>query len=176
MLLRNFLLLVSGLTLLFLQSHPYLPFGRSGLRPDLVLVFVVFIGLHFSPIRGSLICFGMAYCLEVLSGTNSGLFILTAVSIFIFIKTLKKYFDFDSFVKQALLMLFCLGVKFGLYFLAFVFIYEYRFFNVQESLLEETVFTLLLFPFVFLILGRILNRNLEPETPYHPLANAIRNK
>ena len=69
---------LTGFVLCCLQAHPLLPFAYAGIRPDLVLILVV----YFSAIPYIDICLGalvvsvLGYVLAVLSGAPFGLICL----------------------------------------------------------------------------------------------------
>ena len=155
---KNFLFFLTGLVLLFLQAHPLLPFGKHGTRPDLILMFVIYAGLNCTFSKGAFTSFFFGYCVGILSGANCGLYLIIYLNVFVGIKILQKYFNFDAIIKLFFLLLVCLSVKFIILHFSFYFIYEYEFFVLKKTLLKETVFTLLLFPFVFFLIDKICNQ------------------
>jgi rod shape-determining protein MreD len=158
MLLKKLLFFLTGIILLFLQVHPFLPFGKSGIRPDFILIFVIYIGLNFPFSRGAFVCFFLGYCVEILSGANSGLYLVIYLNVFITIRTLQKYLNFDTIIKLVFLLLICLFVKFIILLFSFCFIYEYSHFVLRKTFIKETIFTLMLFPVVFSLISRIYNQ------------------
>lgn len=155
---KNTLLLLTGFFLLFIQVHPFLPFGKAGIRPDLLFIFIIYVGLNLSIVPGSMICFLLGYCFEVLSGTNSNQYLLNIVIVFISIKLLKKYFNFDTLTNQLFLLMTCLFNKYIILFLSFYFVYEYNYFFIKITFLKEFLYTLFFFPFVFFILNKTYNK------------------
>ncbi len=156
---KNILLILIGIIIIFIQVHPFLPFGKDGIRPDLMLIFVIYIGLNFSLVRGSIICLIIGYCFEVLSGTNCNLYLLINVIVFVSIKLLQKYFNFDTLTNQLFLLITGLFNKYIILFLSFCFVYEYSYLITKQALLKEILYTVVLFPFVFLILNKIYKKS-----------------
>ncbi len=155
MTLPNMSFLITGYILLMVQTHPFLPFGRNGVRPDLILILVIYIGLNYSKNRGALLLCFLGYLFELVSGAPHGLYILIYLFSFCIIKILKKYFNFETFGKRFAILLVCSFTKFCILQFCFYFIYETGSILGQKPFFQETLFTLILFPFVFTLLNRI---------------------
>lgn len=162
------------LLLFFFQAHPYLPFGRSGIRPDLILIFVMYVGVAFPLCRGALLSSACGYGLGLLSGATPGLYFVLYLSVFLLIRALKKYFNFDSFAELLLLLLVCIGARQLLLLFAFFFIYEYRCIAGNRVFLLEAAYTALLFVPVFLTLCRVYRDPRQPVDMYTSLSNVRR--
>ena len=160
--------------LYFFQNHVFLPFGKTGIRPDLLLCFVIYTGVIFTFCRGGIICFVTGYVLEVLSGANSGLYIIIYLNIFITIKLLKRYFNFDTVPELLFLMCVCVVVKFLVILFCFSFIYESSYFVVRQIYIPETLYTVILFPVVFSILCKLYKDPRKIPQPYAILSNVRR--
>ncbi len=140
---------------LYIQTSPFLPFGKNGIRPDLFFIFVIFLGVNFSAINGSVICFLLGYTIKIFSGTNSGLYPIIYLSVFFTIRVLLKYFSFDTISKLIILLFVCFFIKFFIIFFSFCFIYEYSYSLFRKIFLLESFYTLVFSPFVFLLLLKI---------------------
>lgn len=162
------------LLLLFFQVHTYLPFGRSGIRPDLIMIFVMYAGVAFPLCRGALVSCACGYALELLSGATPGLYFVLYLVLVLMIKALKKYFNFDSFGELLLLLIVCIGVKQLLLLFAFYFIYEYSSIAGTRVFLLEAGFTAVLFVPVFLLLCRVYRDPRQPADMYTSLSNVRR--
>ena len=156
--------LLTAFLLLFIQTHPYLPFGRGGIRPDLFFVLAVYVGVSSNILTGSFICFFLGYGIEIFSGTNTGLYSTIYLSVFLVIKILLKYFSFDGLIKLIFLLFVCFLIKFVIVFFSFYFIYEYDYSVFKKIFLLETFYTLILSPFVFMLL--IKTEGYKKDTPY----------
>jgi rod shape-determining protein MreD len=153
--LKNLLPLLTGIILLFFQVHPLLPMGRSGIRPDVLLIYVMFIGINYNIYKGSIFCFFLGYSFEIFSGVNSGLISLIYLSVFIVIKLLQKFLNFDTIFELLLLFLICFFVKFIIVFFSFYIFYEYSFVILIKLFLKEIIYTLSLYPLVFFLIKKI---------------------
>ncbi|MHA1575154.1 MAG: rod shape-determining protein MreD [Alphaproteobacteria bacterium] len=140
--------------LFFIQTHPFLPTLKQGLRPDLVLIFVVFSGINFSFLRGSLLCFFVGFCMECLSGAANGFFSTIYLCIFITIKFLLRFFSFDSLKNCFFLFFACVFIKAIFLFVYFPIINEFDFHVFCIFFIKETIFTLCFFPIVFYFLKK----------------------
>ncbi len=167
MILRVVRLSATGYLLLFLQIHEYLPFGNQGIRPDFLLLFVLYSALHCSAVLAVAIGFVAGYVIELFSATNSGLYITIYTATVITAKALQKYFDFDSTRNCFCLLLVCLLIKFLIFSFCFHFIYEYGFLFSEKAWFNEFVFTALLFPGVYYLIHVLLKQQRESPVKYH---------
>jgi rod shape-determining protein MreD len=156
--------LLTAVLLLLIQTHPFLPFGKDGIRPDLFFALAVYVGIRCSAINGALICFFLGCFLEIFSGANSGLYSTIYLSTFITIRVLLKYFSFDTVAKIMALLCAALVIKFFIMFVSFCVIYGYGFALFRKIFLLESIYTLVLSPFIYQLLLKINKHN--KETPY----------
>jgi len=162
--LKKLFYLATAVVLLFLQVHPFLPFGRTGIRPDLMFILVVYTGVCCSVLSGAALCFVLGYLVEIFSGSSPGFYITVYLCAFISIRFFLKYFSFDSLTKLSVLLLVCFGIKFSLLLFSFYFTYSYDFYVFRKIFFLEAFATFILSPFVFWVL-RIIE-NYKKETPY----------
>src|SRR5210317_1526507 len=116
---KKVLYLLTAIILLFLQTHPFLPFGKDGIRPDLFFALAVYVGISCRAINGALFCFLLGYFLEIFSGANSSLYSTIYLSTFIAIRVLLKYFSFDTVSKIMALLFASFVVKFFIMLISF---------------------------------------------------------
>ncbi len=90
-------------TLLQTTVFPYIM--PIGLRPDLLLVLCVYLGLHESYLRGGIISFLLGILLDVFSGNYPGLYGLALLMTFFIVRGAASRFNIES----PLLLLFLVG-------------------------------------------------------------------
>ncbi len=139
--------------LFLLQISPLLPFADDGIRPDIILILTVFLGVQLPLCKGALAVFTLSCLMEAFSGVNTGLYPLIYMCVFIGIRSLEKFFDFSTTLNLFLLTTFSLIIKFIILLFCFNFIYEYKHFALQELFLKESAYTLLVLPAVFSLLS-----------------------
>ena len=154
---KNLFLFLAGFFLLFIQIHPLLPFGKDGGRPDLLLLFTIILGIHFTWLPGAVVCFLVGYLVEIFSGANSGFFSIVYFNIFIVIKMLQRYLIFDTLAKVFLLLILCICIKYFLLLFSFCFIYEYCTEMMKRIFFKETLYTVILSPVVFSLLIKTMS-------------------
>jgi rod shape-determining protein MreD len=147
-----------GFVLCCLQAHPLLPFAYAGIRPDLVLILVV----YFSAIAYIDICLGalvvsvLGYVLAMLSGAPFGLYALTFLAIFVFMQALKRVIDLQLLALLALLVALSSLIKEALVFTLFWLFSSttYSYAAAHNIFLSQLLFTLAVAPFVLLALQK----------------------
>ena len=162
MILKSFLFFFTGFVLLFFQVHPYIPSGKNGIRPEILLGFVIYLGINCPIYKSALACFVLGYFFDVLSGANTGLYSVIYLNVLIVIKILQRVFNFETKTELFLLFLVCLSVKFIVIFLSFFLVYEYNVFVLKRSFFVETIYSLFLIPVVFSLTHKIFNRQNAP--------------
>ena len=161
---KNVFYFLTAVLLLFIQTHPFLPFGKNGIRPDLFFVLAVYLGISCRAINGALLCFLLGYVLELFSGTNSGLYSTIYLSTFLAIRVLLKYFSFDTVAKITALLFVSFVIKFFILLVSFCVIYSCGFALFRKIFLLESIYTFVLSPFIYQLLLKIDKHN--KETPY----------
>jgi rod shape-determining protein MreD len=150
------------LCLLFIQTSPLLPLGNYGIRPDLLLLFVLCASIALPAISGSCFVFMLGYFFEALSGAPNGFFISSYLLVFASIKILRRFFNFNTLLEFFTLFLVCLTVKYAAFCFFLFFIYEHHHAFIVRTVFGETIFTILLFPLCFPLLRYYCN--LQPTT------------
>jgi rod shape-determining protein MreD len=79
---RIFLPLLVGVLLLILQTTllPFFPIHR--IRPDILLIFTLYLGLSFPPLSGGFLAFFMGYLMDLFSGNALGFYTLSRPLVF----------------------------------------------------------------------------------------------
>jgi rod shape-determining protein MreD len=161
---KKALYLLTAVLLLFIQTHPFLPFGKDGIRPDLFFTLAVYVGIHCRAINGALVCFLLGCFLEIFSGAPLGLYSTIYLSTFVAIRVFLKYFSFDTVAKIMALLCASLVVKFFIMLVSFCVIYDFSFALFRKIFLLESIYTFVLSPFIYQLLLKIDKHN--KETPY----------
>ena len=142
------------LVCLLLQAHPYLPYGHSGIRPDLLALCVIYTGISFPLCRGAAVCFVLGYVLELVSGANSGLFVSLYIILFLIIKILKRYIITNYFYQIVIMYLLYELIKYLFFYFSFNYVFENAQPFLEEKIMKEFVYTLIFTPFLFYILNK----------------------
>jgi rod shape-determining protein MreD len=94
------LLLLIGILLLTFQatllSYPFI----QRIRPDLVLVFILFLGLFYTPVWGGIIAFLLGFLMDLYSGNGLGLHTLSRPLIFYLTLFLRGRLYLEGFSSQ----------------------------------------------------------------------------
>ncbi len=156
--------------LLLLQTTALLPLGNYGVRPDFLLFIVLFMSISLPAGTCACLVFMIGYCFEALSGSPAGLFISIYLLIFVAIRVLCLFLNFNTLIELFGLLLICLAVKYILVCFFMFFIYEYHYEAILRTVVNETFFTLVVFPFFFPLIrkfGTVPQKKLySPRDPY----------
>jgi rod shape-determining protein MreD len=160
--------MLTGLVLCCLQAHPWLPFAHAGIRPDLVLILVVyFSALSYIDIcLGALLVSALGYVLAVLSGAPFGLYAVTFLAVFVFMQALKRVIELQLLALLALLVALCSLIK-EVLALTLLWIFSgntYSYAAGQTVFLSQLLFTLAVAPFVLLALQKGLGYIAAPDS------------
>jgi len=92
-----------GVILISLQATlvMFLPIQR--IRPDLVLIFTLYLGLSYPPISGGILAFAMGYLTDLFSGNALGFYALTRPLLFYAVQAYRSRFYLEGFTFQSLL-------------------------------------------------------------------------
>ncbi len=94
-----------GILFLTLQSTWLaLPFIRW-VRPDLVLILTLYLGLSSSPISGGILAFFLGYLMDLFSGNSFGLHAFSRLFLFYFTQVFKDRIYLESFPSRFLFVL-----------------------------------------------------------------------
>ncbi len=153
--------LLLGVVLMSIQTTlvMFLPIQR--VRPDLVLMLILYLGLSYPPISGGILAFALGYFTDLFSGNVLGLYTLTRPLLFYGVQVYRSRFYLEGFVFQSLLA--CISVLLEGLFVFFLMVclnpspfpgLHPPFFTV---LLPQSLFTGLLAPAVFALFDRGLD-------------------
>ncbi len=149
---------LTGFFLCCLQTHPLLPAAQAGIRPDFVLILVV----YFSSRAAVDMCLGavvvslLGYGLGMLSGAPFGLYAVTYLAVYVLLRELKRIIEMETLAFLAVLTGLCSLVKealiwFILYFFSST---PQRAIAFKQMVLPQLLFTVLVAPIVLLALHK----------------------
>ena len=110
---RFFILLLSGLSLVYIQAVPWNCLFPQAFTLNLSLVFVISLGLYRPFFSSWFLAFLLGYVLDSLSGGPAGLMSLINLSALFIIGVARRIVLFEGLVSQAVLV-FALSVSFSL--------------------------------------------------------------
>jgi cell shape-determining protein MreD len=150
-----------GVALLGIQAHPLLPFAQQGIRPDLVLILVLYLGTRpeLELGAGAVLVSLLGYFCAVFSGGPFGLYAFVYLFFFVSIDLLKTVFDLRSIYFQILLVVFGSFLEGVLVFLlCWVFHNSpHLLVTVKTILPKQLAFTVAVAPVVLLVLNYIID-------------------
>jgi len=99
---RHAILLLLGILFLTFQTTllSYLPIQR--IRPDIVLVLILYWGFTLPPVSGGIHCLFLGYLMDLFSGNSFGLFTFTRPLAFYLAQLFKGRLYLESFPSQSL--------------------------------------------------------------------------
>jgi rod shape-determining protein MreD len=149
-----------GVALLGIQAHPLLPFARQGIRPDLVLILVLYLGTRpeLELGAGAVLVSLLGYFCSVFSGGPFGLYAFVYLFFFVSIDLLKNVFDLRSIYFQILLVVFGSILEGGLVFmLCWLFDKNPHLLASFKNILpKQLAFTVAVAPVVLLFLNYVI--------------------
>ena len=99
---RFFLLLVAGILLLIVQTTWLSLFPVQRMRPDLLLIFTLYLAFLFPPFLGGILAFFTGYLMDLFSGNTLGLYAFSRTLVFFATQFLKERFYLEGFSFQFL--------------------------------------------------------------------------
>jgi rod shape-determining protein MreD len=139
---------------------PWLPIHR--VRPDIILVFILYLGLFFPPVSGGLLAFFIGYLMDLFSGNTYGLYTFSRPLLFSLAYLFRDRFYFEGILPQ-FLFVFILALGEGLLLQLLLTalnpspLYPLLF----TVLLPQTFFTALITPLLFALLHKGLSPSRE---------------
>jgi len=151
-----------GVVLLAIQAHPLLPFAQQGIRPDLVLILVLYLGTRPEIERGAgaLLVSLLGYFTAVFSGSPLGLYAFIYLFFFVSVSLLQNVLDLYSIYLQVLLVVLCCILEGALLFtLCWVFYNNPHLLATVKSLLpKQLAFTVAVAPGLLVLLNYVTAR------------------
>ena len=116
---RNAILLLLGILFLTFQTTLlcYLPIRR--IRPDIVLVIILYWGFTLPPVSGGIHALFLGYLMDLFSGNSFGLYTFTRPLLFYLAQLFRGRLYLESFLSQSLFV-FIFALFEGLLILAFL--------------------------------------------------------
>ncbi len=105
--------LLLGIIFLTLQTTLLTSLPIQRIRPDVVLILILYLGLFYTPISGGILAFFMGFLMDLFSGNGFGLYTLSRPSIFYVAQFFKGRFYLESLTSQ-FLFVFIFGLVEGL--------------------------------------------------------------
>lgn len=99
---RVFLPLFLGILFLTLQTTLLMSLPIQRIRPDIVLILTLYLGLSYPPISGGILAFFMGYLMDLFSGNVLGLYSLSRPLIFYLAQIFKDRVYLEGFLSQFL--------------------------------------------------------------------------
>jgi len=95
-------LLLAGILLLILQTTWLSFFPIQRIRPDLLLIFTLYLAFLFPPFLGGILAFFMGYLMDLFSGNTLGFYTFSRTLVFFATQFLKERFYLEGFSFQFL--------------------------------------------------------------------------
>jgi rod shape-determining protein MreD len=157
-----FLPILFGMFVFTIQAalFPWLPIHR--VRPDIILIFILYLGLFFPPVSGGLLAFFIGYLMDLFSGNTYGLYTFSRPLLFSLAYLFRDRFYFEGILPQ-FLFVFILALGEGLLLQLLLTalnpspLYPLLF----TVLLPQTFFTALITPLLFALLHKGLSPSPE---------------
>ncbi len=99
---RFLILFVTGVLLLTVQTTLLASSSIQKIRPDLVLIFILYLGFSFSTFSGGILAFLMGYLMDLFSGNVLGLYTFTRPLIFFSAQLFRNRFYWEGISFQCL--------------------------------------------------------------------------
>jgi rod shape-determining protein MreD len=99
---RSIFLFLTAITFFTLQATILASLPIQRIRPDLVLILVLYFGFSFSMITGGILAFFLGCLLDLFSGNSFGLFTFTRPLIFLVAQLFRNQFYWEGFSFQFL--------------------------------------------------------------------------
>ncbi len=109
---RFFLLLLAGILLLIVQTTWLFFFPTQRMRPDLLLIFTLYLAFLFPPFLGGILAFFFGFLMDLFSGNTLGLYAFSRTLVFFATQFLKERFYLEGFSFQ-FLFAFAFGILEG---------------------------------------------------------------
>jgi rod shape-determining protein MreD len=110
---RVILSLLAAILFLILQTTWLSSFPIQRIRPDLLLIFTLYLAFLFPPIFGGILAFFMGYLLDLFSGNTFGFYAVSRPLVFLAAQFFKERFYLEGFTFQ-FLFAFIFGILEGI--------------------------------------------------------------
>lgn len=99
---RIILPLLAGILFLILQTTLFSSFPVQRIRPDILLIFTLYLAFLFPPISGGILAFLMGYLMDLFSGNTLGFYTFSRPLVFLAAQFFKERFYLEGFSFQSL--------------------------------------------------------------------------
>jgi len=144
---------LAGLLLLTFQATLLASLPVNRIRPDVVLILILFLGFSYPTVLGGLIAFSLGFLLDLFSGNAFGLYTFTRPLIFFVAQLFRSHFYWKGFSFQFLFVFIFALLEGGLILLLISGLNPSPFRNLYHSviidLLSQSIVTGLITPFLF---------------------------
>ncbi len=148
-------LLLAGILLLILQTTWLSFFPIQRIRPDLLLIFTLYLAFLFPPFLGGILAFFMGYLMDLFSGNTLGFYTFSRTLVFFATQFLKERFYLEGFSFQFLFAFIFSILEGGILLMLINGLEPVSFGNLYVSLfgflLPQSLFTGLVAPFLFFL-------------------------
>ena len=147
-----------GVIFLTLQATLLTSLPIQRIRPDLVLILTLYLGLFYPPISGGILAVFMGFLMDLFSGNSFGLYTLSRPLIFYVAQFFKGRFYLESFTSQ-FLFVFIFGLVEGLLILILLNVLNpdpigHLYPLLFTFLLPQSFFTGLITPILFFLIQK----------------------
>jgi len=147
-----------GVLLLTLQTTLLAFFPIQRIRPDLVFILILYLGLFYPPISGGILAVFLGFLMDLFSGNSFGLYTLSRPLIFYMAQLFKGRFYLESFTSQ-FFFVFIFGLVEGLFVLMLLKILNpgpmgHLYPLLFTFLLPQSFFTGLITPILFFLIRK----------------------
>ena len=144
---------LAGLLLLTFQATLLASLPIHRIRPDVVLILILFLGFSYPTVLGGLIAFSLGFLLDLFSGNSFGLYTFTQPLIFFVAQLFRRHFYWKGFSFQFLFVFIFALLEGGLILLLVSGLNPSPFHNLYTSviadLLPQSIVTGLITPILF---------------------------
>ncbi|MFH1623739.1 MAG: rod shape-determining protein MreD [Pseudomonadota bacterium] len=146
----------TGLLFLCIETTLFNYFSGVPVKPDLILVMVVYLGIFRGPIIGIVLAFTLGYLMDTLSGSIIGLYSFLRIITFLLTKLACVNFYLNSVFTQTILVL-VLSIVDGIFLLSTLYLFS-SIDNLWPFVVKfvplQSILTGILSPIIFLILNK----------------------
>ncbi|OGP53362.1 MAG: rod shape-determining protein MreD [Deltaproteobacteria bacterium RBG_13_52_11b] len=137
---RFFYPFLAGLLLLTFQATLLASLPVHRIRPDVVLILILFLGFSYPTVLGGLIAFSLGFLLDLFSGNALGLYTFTRPLIFFVAQLFRSHFYWKGFSFQFLFVFIFAILEGGLILLLVSGLNPVPFHNLYTSVLADLLF------------------------------------
>jgi rod shape-determining protein MreD len=147
-----------GVLFLVLQTTLLTALPIQRIRPDILLIFTLYLGFSYPPISGGILAFFMGYLMDLFCGSTLGLYTFSRLVLYYLAHLFRSRFYLEGFPSQ-FLFVFIFSLMENFFILTFINVFNSDSIGDLASLfftrlLPQSCFTGLLAPVFFSLLNR----------------------